>query len=115
MIGRAANHRLAVIKTAYTIFWSLFVACIGANRLVAVRSQFAFGLTATGIVFIEVMVLLTNGLKCPLTPIAARYTADRNTNFDIYLPAWLVGNTKQIFGPLYAAGIVATLLLWTLS
>lgn len=115
MIGGAANHRLAVIKTVHTIVWAFFVACIGAIWLFALRRQFAFALIAIGIVFCEVIVLLTNGLKCPLTPIAARYTANRTANFDIYLPAWLAGNTKQIFGPLYAVGIVATLLLWALS
>jgi hypothetical protein len=40
------------------------------------------------------------------TAVAARYTDDRRANFDIYLPEWLARQNKEIFGPLYAAGVV---------
>lgn len=40
-----------------------------------------------------------------LTAVAARYTDDRRVNFDIYLPEWLARYNKQIFGPLYLAGV----------
>jgi hypothetical protein len=52
-------------------------------------------------------------MRCPLTPLAARYTDDRSDNFDIYLPLWLARYNKQIFGPLF---LVATLfaILWRL-
>jgi hypothetical protein len=44
--------------------------------------------------------------------VAARYTDDRRDNFDIYLPLWIARYNKQIFGPLFVAGIVFTLALW---
>jgi hypothetical protein len=64
------------------------------------------------VVAIEVLVLLFNRFKCPLTAVAARYTPDREDNFDIYLPLWLARNNKLIFGALYVAGIAYTLVLW---
>lgn len=66
-----------------------------------------------GVVFIEVMVLLANRMRCPLTGIAGRYTAERQDNFDIYLPLWLARYNKLLFGGLYLIGVAyAALASW---
>jgi hypothetical protein len=39
------------------------------------------------------------------TAVAARYTDDRRTNFDIYLPEWLARYNRQIFGPCFVAAL----------
>jgi hypothetical protein len=39
------------------------------------------------VVSVEVLILIANGWRCPLTAVAARYTDDKRDNFDIYLPA----------------------------
>jgi hypothetical protein len=57
-------------------------------------------------------VLAVNRWRCPLTPIAARYTEDRRANFDIYLPEWLARYNKEIFGTLYLAGVVLLVVRW---
>ena len=54
-------------------------------------------------VSIEVITLAVNGMRCPLTGFAARYTDDRADNFDIFLPAWLARNNKRIFGSMFVA------------
>jgi len=41
--------------------------------------------------------------------VAARYTDERQDNFDICLPLGLARHNKVIFGELYVAGIVYTL------
>jgi hypothetical protein len=51
-------------------------------------------------------------MRCPLTDVAQRYTADRRDNFDIYLPVWLARNNKRIFGALFVAGEVVLLWCW---
>ena len=61
----------------------------------------------------EVAVLAFNNGRCPLTSLAARYTADRRDNFDIYLPQWLARHNKLIFGTLYVAGVAFALVRWT--
>jgi hypothetical protein len=50
--------------------------------------------------------------RCPLTPIAAQYTTDRRDNFDIFLPEWLAGHNKTVFGCLYVGGVLYVLWLW---
>ena len=69
-------------------------------------------LLAICLVSLEVLVLAANGWRCPLTPVAARYTDERRDNFDIYLPMWLARHNKTIFGALYVGGILFTLALW---
>lgn len=65
-----------------------------------------------GIVSLEVVVLAFNGWRCPLTDVAARYTDDRRPNFDIYLPLWVARYNKEIFGPLFAGGVLLTVARW---
>jgi hypothetical protein len=57
-------------------------------------------------------VLAVNGRHCPLTAVAARHTADRRDNFDIYLPEWLARHNKTVFGALYVGGLVFLLASW---
>lgn len=104
--------RLRVIKAVHTLAWAFFVACIAAIPLLAWSQRFALALLFIGIVAVEVVVIVVNGWRCPLTAVAARYTDDRRPNFDIYLPEWLARNNKEIFGSLFGAGVVLTLVLW---
>jgi hypothetical protein len=60
----------------------------------------------------EVLVLAVNGMRCPLTSVAARYTDDRHDNFDIYLPLVIARYNKEIFGSLYVAGLLLGLVRW---
>lgn len=57
-------------------------------------------------------MLALNGGRCPLTPLAARYTTERSDNFDIFLPAWVARHNKAIFGALYVGGVGLTALAW---
>jgi hypothetical protein len=103
---------LRIVKVAHTVVWALFAGCIVALPIVVWRNNFDLAVLLIVIVTLEVLVLAVNRLRCPLTGIAARYTEDRRDNFDIYLPLWLARYNKQIFGTLFAAGIVYTLLRW---
>lgn len=103
---------LAMIKTVHTIAWALFVACILGIFYFAGRGRLLAAGLSIAAVMGEVAILAWNGMKCPLTAIAARYTDDREDNFDIYLPLRLARYNKEIFGSLYVAGIVYTLFVW---
>jgi hypothetical protein len=64
------------------------------------------------VVFCECLVVVVNRMRCPLTPIAARYTSDRRDNFDIFLPEWLARYNKSIFGSLYLFGQILVAYSW---
>jgi predicted signal transduction protein with EAL and GGDEF domain len=103
---------LRAIKLAHTLVWMLFAGCIVALPLVAWQGEFQVAAILCGLVLFEVLVLLLNRFRCPLTDVAARFTEDRRDNFDIYLPLWLARYNKQIFGTLFVAGTIFALVLW---
>lgn len=103
---------LRVVKIAHTIAWAFFAGCVLAIPVVAWRGAFGTALVLIGIVCIEVVILIANRWRCPLTGVAARYTDERQDNFDIYLPLWLARYNKQIFGSLFLAGLLYTLARW---
>lgn len=100
---------LAAIKTIHTVVWAIFAGAIVAIPVCTAAGDLAGAWGLIAFVVLEVLVLLANRMRCPLTDVAGRYTAQRQANFDIYLPFWLARYNKQIFGGLYVAGIVYTL------
>jgi len=100
------------IKLLHTIVWAFFAGCILAIPLAAATGRLKLALFLIAVVAVEVVVLLANGFRCPLTAIAGRYTPDREDNFDIYLPLWLARHNKLIFGTLYLAGVAYTIVGW---
>ena len=106
------RHALVAIKVVHTLAWALFAGCILAIPAFAWRRELAVAGWLIGIVMVEVVVLALNGMRCPLTAVAARYTEERADNFDIYLPLWLARYNKEVFGSLFAGGLVFTLVRW---
>jgi len=106
---------LVVIKLIHTVVWAFFAACIIAIPIAALARRFALAAFLIGTILVEVAILLANRWACPMTGVAARYTADRSANFDIYLPERLARHNKLIFGSLYVVGIAITVFLWTLE
>lgn len=103
-----ADAKLIAIKVVHTVVWAVFAASIVAIPLMASAGKLAAAWGLIGFVFLEVLVLLFNRMRCPLTDVAGRYTAQREDNFDIYLPLWLARYNKLLFGGLYLSGIVYT-------
>lgn len=103
------------MKLVHTVIWAFFAGCIFAIPVAALLGQFNVALVLAGVVLVEVLVLLLNRMRCPLTAVAARYTQSREPNFDIYLPRWIALHNKEIFGTWYAAGLALTAILWLLA
>ena len=102
MTQSRSDARLWRIKFVHTVIWAVLA---GAIVLIPVAVFFgARGLAVwlSGLVWIETIVLVIYGWRCPLTGIARRYTDSASDNFDIFLPAWIARNNKLIFGTLFA-------------
>jgi len=107
--------RLRAIKIVHTAAWAIFAGCIVALPVASSLGAHAAAGWLALVVAGEVLVLALNRWTCPLTKVAARFTADRRDNFDIYLPLWLARHNKGIFGTLYALGLVFAATLWLLG
>ena len=107
-----ASTALRVVKLVHTLAWAFFAGCIVALPFLVWRNRLGTAVVVIAIVGLEVIVLAANRFRCPLTNVAARYTLDRQLNFDIYLPLWVARYNKHIFGTLYAAGIIYAFVVW---
>jgi hypothetical protein len=103
---------LRAIKVAHTLVWAFFAGCIFAILPYAWLGEFRSAVLLIAVVAVEVVIILANRWRCPLTDVAARYTDDRSDNFDIYLPRWVAHHNKTIFGIIYAAGVMLTYIRW---
>jgi hypothetical protein len=103
---------LRAVKLVHTAVWAFFAGSILAIPVLAALRRLGTALVLIGIVLVEVVILAVNGMRCPLTGVAARYTDDRRDNFDIYLPEWLARYNKQIFGTLYVLAVLYTAARW---
>ena len=109
------RSKLIAVKMIHTVVWAIFASSILAIPVCAFNKNMSLAWGFIGFVLIEVIVLLINSMRCPLTDIASRYTSERPDNFDIYLPLWLARNNKVIFGGLYIASIVYTVFAQVLT
>jgi hypothetical protein len=103
---------LTSVKLLHTLIWAFLAGCILVLPVLAVRSRFRWAAIITIVVLLECAVLAINRGRCPLSDLAARYTADRASNFDIYLPNWLAEHNKLIFGLLFLAGELTVIGCW---
>lgn len=86
--------------------------CVLVLPAAARRKQFRWAAALIAVMLGECLVLALNGGRCPLTDWAARYTANRADNFDIYLPVWLARYNKAILGTIFAVNL--SIVAWTL-
>ena len=101
---------LQLIKILHTIIWAFLAGIIFYILYAGITGHITKWVwVAIGMVVLEIFALLLNGWACPLTPIASKYTNERQDNFDIYLPLWLARYNKIIFSILFIAGVLMVL------
>jgi hypothetical protein len=106
---------LTAIKVLHTVVWALLAGAIVVLPLLAGHGAFGWTAILSAVILVEGAVLLANGWRCPMTDLAAKYTADRSPNFDIYMPNWLARHNKTIFGALFLVNEALVLAEWLRS
>ena len=116
LAGRNRGARFSTTLAAVFGCDLLITLCFGLTiPVLTLQGRLRLAAILALVVLGEVIVLAVNRWRCPLTPIAARYTDDRRANFDIYLPEWLARYNKEIFGPLYLAGVLLLVVRWAVA
>jgi hypothetical protein len=104
---------LAIVRTVHTAIYIAMVASIfvllyaGATGYVSSWLWVALGLLA-----VETVVFVGNGMKCPLTALAVSYGAETGYAFDTFLPERVTRHTFSFFGSLMVFGLVLLALRW---
>jgi hypothetical protein len=118
VMGKASEDEtgmLTAIKVLHTVVWAFFAAAIVALPFLAVQGAFRWAAILSVLILVECGVLLANGWRCPMTDLAAKYTADRSPNFDIYMPRWLAVHNKTILGTLFLVNEAIVVVVWLRS
>ena len=97
---------LILIKVLHTAVWAVMASAIVSMPWLIVCRRWRWVLGLMLMVSVECLVVAVNGMRCPLTDVAARYTTDRAANFDIYLPEWLALYNKVIFGTFFVGDLM---------
>ena len=98
---------IKTIKTIHTLVWGVMAAAIFYTLYAGITKRFNPLLWySIGLVMLESAVLIINKWRCPLTPMAMKYTSDRSDNFDIYLPRWIARHNKLIFGLIFMVALL---------
>ncbi|MGX7874077.1 hypothetical protein ACVDG5_016175 [Mesorhizobium sp. ORM6] len=73
------------IKAIHTVVWAFFVGCILAIWVFALRGDYFHAALSIGVVLVEVLVLVLNGLQCPSHPsLRATPATDATTSTSIF-------------------------------
>lgn len=100
-------RRLALVRGVHTAIYGVITVCVlvvlfaGAT---GIRGEWLW--VALGLMSLEIVVFAGNGMKCPLTTLAAKYGARHGDRFDTYLPERITRHTVRIFAPLILLGLV---------
>jgi hypothetical protein len=103
---------LTAIKLLHTLIWAFLAATILVLPVAGVLRRFRWAAILSVIILLECVVIAMNRGRCPLSDLAARFTVDRSSNFDIYLPSWLAEHNKMIFAWLFVAGELVVDVCW---
>ena len=103
---------LTAIKLLHTVIWAFLAASILVLPVAGFLRRFRLAAILSVIVLLECGLLAVNGGRCPMSDLAARYTDERASNFDIYLPNWLASRNKTIFGTLFVVNELIVLWCW---
>lgn len=105
---------LSLVRWIHTLIYVTMVAAIAMLLYAGITGYDGLGLwVSLGLLAVETVVFLGNGMKCPLTAVAVRYGAEKGHAFDTLLPERLTRYTFRFFGTLMVLGLVLMILRWT--
>lgn len=107
-------QRLALVRGVHTAIYLVMVAAIAVLLYAGTTGyEGAWLWVSLGLLAVESVVFVGNGMKCPLTAIAVRYGAETGHAFDTFLPERVTRNTFRFFGSLMVVGLVLLAARWT--
>ncbi len=99
---------LVLIKSAHIFALLFLTACVVYVLYSGFANDIGWPLVvAISGVSVEALALAANGWRCPLTDLAKKYGDESGRVTDIFFPAWFVPHVFQVYGVLFAVGLLA--------
>ncbi|WP_029042302.1 hypothetical protein [Cucumibacter marinus] len=106
-------HRLAAVRFVHTAIYVVMAISTFVLLYAGVTGSSGTWLwVALGLLAIETVVFLGNGMRCPLTALAERYGAEDGRVFDTFLPERVTRYTFRFFGTIMVAGLLLLVARW---
>ena len=107
------SRALALVRWIHTSIYLVMVAAIAVLLYAGISGyEGAWLWISLGLLAMETIVFVGNGMKCPLTAIAVRYGAEKGYAFDTLLPERFTRYTFRVFGTLMVLGLLLIVLRW---
>jgi hypothetical protein len=91
------QQKFFIIRFVHSIIYFLMVACLSYLAYCAIAGRYDWTLLiALGAITVEGLVLLFNRGACPMTPLAGKYSDQRGSVTDLFLPDWCARHTFTI-------------------
>lgn len=112
-MGRVST--LTLVRAAHTAIYLIMASAVFVVLYAAATGATGWWLwLALGLVGLETVVFVGNGMTCPFTALAVKYGADKDGAWDTFFPEPCTRHTLTVFGPLIALGVVGLLVRWAI-
>jgi len=89
---------ITFIKAIHTAIWVVMTMSVFYIGYSVFKMNFdTLFVVSMFLIGAEILVIVLNSWRCPLTNVARRYTSEDAPNFDIYLPRTIAQYNKEIF------------------
>lgn len=110
------NQLVLFIKSFHTVVAFFLSACLGLVVYSAVSGKiFTWTWIALVLLFLEGVIYISNGWKCPLTSYAEQKGAMKGSVSDIFLPKWLAARYFSICMVIYLISTVVIVIRFLVS
>lgn len=101
------SWRIAGVRGLHTLIYLVLAASTLILLSVGITGRFMALLWIVGpLLAVEIVVLLLNGARCPLTAVVDRLSGAPGSVSDTWLPEALTRRTLAIYGPMLAIGLI---------
>jgi hypothetical protein len=107
------GQRLAVVRGVHTLIYVVMSASVFVMLYAGMSGASGAWLwPALALVAIESVVFVGNGLRCPFTALARRYSGEENPVSDTFFPERMTRHTFAVFGPMILIGLAFLVVRW---
>jgi hypothetical protein len=107
-------QRLTIVRSIHTTIYLVMAISTFLLLFAGITGWEGIWLwVALGLLAVESIVFVGNGMKCPLTAVAVKYGATTGHVFDTFLPERFTRYTFRFFGTVMMIGLLLLVMRWS--
>ena len=107
------GQRLVLVRGLHTAIYVVMAASVFVLLYAGVSGARGPWLWwALGLITVEIVVFVGNGMRCPMTAMVTRFDRAGNEISDTFFPKRITRHTLRVFGPLILLAFVLLAVRW---